>query len=246
MKITKLVLLFNYQKIILGVVAAGASYFSSTLIENKLFSNSLIILSCLIILNIFLSILASYILYDKSDLYKLEKLPDYINLDEIKNGVFIHASFDPISRFLEKKFPKMELAVCDIFENRHLEEKMITISKKEFPPNNKEIKIDPTTLPFSDNSQEIIFAITALHEILDHDKRVLFFKEAKRILKKDGIIIISEQMRNTTNFAFFNIGAFHFLSKNKWKLAINESGLKIHEANNINIFAETIIIKNVT
>ena len=166
-------------------------------------------------------------------------------MNEIKNGIFIHASFDPISKLLEKKYPKMELIVCDIFENRHLEDKMIKISKRVFPPNNKEIKIDPTTLPFSDNSQEIIFAVTALHEILDHDKRVLFFKEVKRVLKKDGFIIISEQMRDSTNFTFFNIGAFHFLSKKKWKLAIEESGLKIHETNRINIFAETIVIKNV-
>ena len=63
-------------------------------------------------------------------------------------------------------------------------------------------------------------------------------------MKKDGILIISEQMRDTTNFVFFNIGAFHFLSKKKWKLAIKESGLKIYETNRINIFAETIIVKN--
>ena len=138
----------------------------------------------------------------------------------------------------------MELVVCDIFENRHLEEKMIKISKREFPPNEKEIKLDPTKLPFADNSQEIVFAVTALHEILDHDKRVLFFKEAKRVLKNNGVLIISEQMRNGINFMFFNIGAFHFLSKNKWEKAIKESGLNIYETKDINIFAETIIIKN--
>ena len=244
MKITKLVLLFNYQKILLGFIVSATSWFISSLVANKIISSFLIVFSCLIILNIILSIVASYLLYDKSDLYNLEKLPDYINLNKVRNGVFIHASFDPISKLLEKKYPQMKLVVCDIFENRHLEEKMIKISKKEFPPNAKEIKIDPTTLPFPDNSQEIIFGVTALHEILEHDKRVLFFKEAKRILKKNGILIISEQMRDTTNFIFFNIGAFHFLSKKKWKSTIKESGLKIHETNTINIFAETIIVKN--
>ncbi|NQY30778.1 MAG: class I SAM-dependent methyltransferase [Flavobacteriaceae bacterium] len=246
MKITKLVLLFNYQKILLGLLISGLFYWFSINVESELFSNFSLIFSGLIILNILLSIVASYILYDKSDLYKLEKLPEYIKLNEIKNGIFIHASFDPISRLIEKKYPKMKLVVCDIFENRHLEEKMIKISKREFPPNEKEIKLDPTKLPFADNSQEIIFAVTALHEILDHDKRVLFFKEAKRVLKNNGILIISEQMRNGINFIFFNIGAFHFLSKNKWEKAIKESGLNIHETKDINIFAETIIIKNCT
>ncbi|PHS03560.1 MAG: hypothetical protein COA88_15635 [Kordia sp.] len=244
MKITKLVLLFNYQKILLGLLISALFYWFSINVESELFSNFSLIFSGLIILNILLSTVASYILYDKSDLYKLEKLPEYIKLNEIKNGIFIHASFDPISRLIEKKYPKMKLVVCDIFENRHLEEKMIKISKREFPPNEKEIKLDPTKLPFEDNSQEIIFAVTALHEILDHDKRVLFFKEAKRVLKNNGILIISEQMRNGINFMFFNIGAFHFLSKNKWEKAIKESGLNIHETKDINIFAETIIIKN--
>jgi SAM-dependent methyltransferase len=244
MKITKLVLLFNYEKILLGLFVSSIFYWFSYIIKSSFFSNFFILFSCLILLNIFLSILASYILYDKSDLYKLKKLPKYLNLNNLNKGVFIHASFDPISAQLEKKYPEMELIVCDIFENRHLEDKMINISKKEFPPNPKEIKIDPTELPFENNSQEIIFAVTALHEILEHDNRVKFFKEAKRVLKKDGILIISEQMRNEINFIFFNIGAFHFLSKSKWKKAIKESGLQIHETKNINIFAETIIIKN--
>ena len=220
------------------------SYWISKFINSEIISKGLIIFSGLILINIFLSILASYLLYDRSDLYKLEKLPAYINLNQIKNGIFIHASFDPISGSLQRKYPKMELVICDIYENRHLDEKMISFSKKQFPPNQKEIKIDPTQLPFKDNSQEIIFAITSLHEILQHKKRVEFFEEAKRVLKNNGIIIISEQMRNIINFSFFNIGAFHFLSKKKWNLAIEESGLEIYETKKINMFAEMIIIKN--
>ncbi|MEE9362092.1 MAG: methyltransferase domain-containing protein [Cellulophaga sp.] len=244
MKITKLVILFNYQKILIGIFVSLLSFWFSNFITNEIILKTFLIFGGLIILNIILSIIASYFLYDKSDLYKLEKLPEYIKLNEIKNGIFIHASFDPISNSIEKKYPKMELVVCDIYENRHLDEKMINISKKEFPPNPKEIKIDPTELPFKDNSQEIVFAITALHEILQHEKRVKFFKETKRILKNNGILIISEQMRDGINFMFFNIGAFHFLSKRKWKLAIKESGLEIFETQKINMFAETIIIKN--
>ncbi|MCH4824569.1 class I SAM-dependent methyltransferase [Gramella lutea] len=243
MKITKLVILFNFKKILIGLFISLISYLFSNFIDNEIITKALIIFSGLILLNIILSILASYLLYDKSDLYKLENLPDYLNLNQIKNGIFIHASFDPISRYLQKKYPKMKLVVCDIYENRHLEEKMVSISKKEFPPNPREIKIDPTELPFKDNSQEIIFAVTSLHEILQHSKRVEFFKEAKRVLKTNGIIIISEQMRNGINFTFFNIGAFHFLTKKKWKNAIKESGLEIYHTKRINMFAEMIIIK---
>ena len=93
----------------------------------------------------------------------------------------IHASFDPISKLLEDKYRNLNLTVCDIYGNRHEHESGIQVSKKIFPPNRKEIKIDPTKFPFGDNSQEFILAITALHEILCHEKRIRFFREAKRI-----------------------------------------------------------------
>lgn len=242
MKITKLVLLFNYPKILLGLTVSIVLYLISRFLENEILSGLALVFSGLIILNIILSIVASYLLYDRSDLYQLEKLPDYIDLDKVRNAVFIHASFDPVSGLLEKKYPQMNLVVCDIFENRHLEDKMIDVSKRVFPPNPNEIKIDPTKLPFADDSQEIIFAITALHEVLEHDKRVAFFREARRVLKGDGILVMSEQMRDGINLLFFSIGAFHFLSKKNWKRAIREGGMEIRETKRVTIFAETLMI----
>lgn len=144
---------------------------------------------------------------------------------------------------MEEKYPNLNLTVCDIFGNRHEQEKGIETSKKIFPPNPKEIKIKPHQLPFEDRSQNVILAITALHEILDHDQRVLFFKEAKRVLKDDGLIVISEQFRDFTNFVFFNIGAFHFLSKKQWQNAILEAGLEIAENKKITPFANMLIVK---
>ncbi|MBL3547163.1 class I SAM-dependent methyltransferase [Chryseobacterium sp. KMC2] len=188
--------------------------------------------------------MASYILYDTSDLYELNDLKHDIDWNATENAILIHASFDPLSRRLEEKYPHIELTVCDIYGNRHEDERGIEVSKKIFPPNPREIRISPDQLPFEDNSQDVILAVTALHEILDHEKRVLFFKEAKRILKKGGLIIISEQFRDTTNFIFFNIGAFHFLSWKQWKSSIAPSGLKIIGNKKITPFANMLIVEN--
>lgn len=214
MKITKLVVLFNYQKIVLGFIVSVLLCILSFWINSAPIILILRILSVLIILNIFASLVASYILYDKSDLYELSNLKGIVDLEKVENVILVHASFDPLSKRLEEKYPDLNLTVCDIFGNRHEQEKGIETSKKVFPPNPKEIKIKPDHLPFENQSQDVILAITALHEILNHDQRVLFFKEAKRILKDDGLIIVSEQFRDLTNFIFFNIGAFHFLSQN--------------------------------
>lgn len=217
MKITKLVVLFNYQKILLGFIVSVLLFGLSFWMNSAPIILILRVLSGLIILNIFASLLASYILYDNSDLYELNNLKGIVDWNKTENVILVHASFDPLSKSLEEKYPNLNLIVCDIFGNRHEQEKGIETSKKIFPPNPKEIKIKPHQLPFEDRSQNVILAITALHEILDHDQRVLFFKQAKRVLKDDGLIVISEQFRNFTNFVFFNIGAFHFLSKKQWK-----------------------------
>ena len=241
MKITKLVLLFNYKKILLGFLVAVIFFIVSLQFATH-FNLLLKVFSILIILNIIASIVASYVLYDKSDLYNVEKLDDIVDFKKIENAILIHASFDPLSQKIEEKFPNTKLTTCDIFENRHEHESGVKVSKKVFPPNPKEIKIYPCQLPFDDKSQDIVLAITAIHEILDHQQRVLFFKEAKRILKADGKIILSEQFRDTTNFIFFNIGSFHFLSEKQWKSAISEAGLKIQQNSKITPFANMLAI----
>lgn len=243
MKITKLVILFNYKKILLGVVVSILLLMLSFQLHSGVFTWLLWGLSILIVLNIIASLVASYWLYDHSDLYELNNLEDTVNWNKIENAVLIHASFDPLSMRLEEKYPHLKLTVCDIYGNRHEHESGIEVSKKTFPPNPKEIKIAVETLPFEDESQDVILAVTALHEVLDHQKRVLFFKEAKRVLKKGGLIVVSEQFRDTTNFIFFNIGAFHFLSWKQWKNAIAPSGLKIVENKKITPFANMLIIK---
>lgn len=244
-KITRLVILFNYQKILLGIIVSAILFALSFWIDFNLCVLILRVFGTLIFLNIIASLIASYILYDNSDLYELNNLKGIIDWNKIENAVLVHASFDPISKMLEEKFPNLNLAVCDIFGNRHEKEKGIETSKKVFPPNPREIKIKPYQLPFENHSQDIVFAVTALHEILDYEQRVLFFKEAKRVLKDDGVIIVSEQFRDFTNFVFFNIGAFHFLSKKQWKKAILNGGLKIVENKKITLFANMLIVKKI-
>ncbi|WP_312390728.1 methyltransferase domain-containing protein [Chryseobacterium sp.] len=243
MKITKLVILFNYQKILLGIVVSTVLLIASFWINIDWIQLLFRILSALIVLNIIASLAASYTLYDKSDLYELKNLNGIIDWEKIENTILVHASFDPLSKSLEEKYPNWNLTVCDIFGNRHEQEKGIETSKKIFPPHPKEIKISPNRLPFEDQSQDVILAVTSLHEILDHEQRILFFKEAKRILKDDGIIVVSEQFRDFTNFVFFNIGAFHFLSEKNWKKAISGADLKIIKNQKLTSFANMLIIK---
>lgn len=215
MKITKLVILFNKDKILLGLGLAITcivfSFFVSKL--NLLF----LILAFLIILNILLALLASYLLYDHSKLYKPKELFKSLTFKKEDQAIFLHASFDPVSRVLEALIAPASLRVYNIYGNRHEDEKAIAISNATFPPHPKQIILNPTQIPEKEDSLDYIFSITSLHEILTQEKRIAFFKEANRILKPGGTLIICEQLKGWINFLFFNIGVFHFVSLKDWK-----------------------------
>ncbi len=226
MKITKLVVLFNKDKIFIGI-AVSIIAFVTALFVSPILSKLLIALSILVIINIAMSLFASYKLYDQSSLYEPEKLFEGIQFNKNDKGILLHASFDPISRKLENLIEPENLKIYNLYGNRHEDEKSIEISNQVFPPHPNQIDVDPTNLEDKSNSINYIFAITSAHEILTQDKRVKFFKEAKRILKDDGTLILCEQMRNFINFVFFNIGAFHFVTLKDWEEAIDESGMQI-------------------
>lgn len=238
MKITKLVILFNKEKIILGIgvsiISILISFFVSTL-----FSQILIILSVLILINIIAAIIASYILYDKSELYKPRKLFRNIKFNEDDKAMLLHASFDPVSRELEKMFKVGHFKVYNIYGNRHEHESVIKISECSFPPNENDIKVNPTQFPDDNDTYDYLFAITSIHEILTHKERVQFFKEAKRILKTDGTLIVCEQMRSTVNFLFFNFGFLHFVSMRNWEKAMN-----IETKKSLTLFSKVLYVKS--
>jgi len=241
MKITKLVILFNKDKILLGIAVSIIALLTSCFVSIVL-SKILIGFGFLILINIALSLFASYKLYDKSNLYKPEKLLKEINFKKNDKVIFLHASFDPISRNLEQLINSNNLKIYNLFGNRHEDEKSIETSNRIFPPHPKQINVDPTNLKDDSNSIDYILAITSAHEILSQEKRIKFFKESKRILKDGGTLILCEQMRDLTNFIFFNIGAFHFVTLKNWKEAIKESGLKIVNKEKITIWGTIIYV----
>lgn len=242
MKTTKLVILFNLGKLLLGTAVAVALSVGACYLQNPPIAIAMHIFAALIVLNMVMSLTAAFLLYDHSDLFQLNVWPREIVPASATAGLLVHASFDPISRKLEALFPRMELTVYNIFGNRHEKDWGVKVSNRVFPPHPQELTIDPTQLPVNDHSQDVIFGVTAIHELMTHDKRVEFFKEARRVLRDGGKIILIEQMRTPLNFLFFNIGAFHFLTPNEWRCCIAEADLKVIEEQRMTPFGDLWVI----
>jgi ubiquinone/menaquinone biosynthesis C-methylase UbiE len=68
--------------------------------------------------------------------------------------------------------------------------KLISIAKKKYPEAVFR-KGDVLKIPFPDNSFDKIFSISVLHHIPSQNLREKFIEECERVLKKDGLLIIT-------------------------------------------------------
>ena len=74
-----------------------------------------------------------------------------------------------------------------------------------------------------DNSVDLIFLLSAAHEIRSQSEKIEFLKECHRVCKSTSRVIMVEHLRDFPNFVAFTIGFTHFFSKNIWKKSIFRS-----------------------
>lgn len=198
-----------------------------------------ILIAFIIIINL-TSLLASYYIYDLSSLSSLSWLDD---LSISKNTIInIHAGFDDSSELINQKYPNAKLIVLDFFDPKKHTEISIKIARKKSRKLSNTIPIETSNIKLSNNSSDFVFLILSAHEIRNKDERVKFFKEINRILNNTGKIIVTEHLRDLPNFLAFNIGFFHFYSKNTWRKTFHQSNLKIINETKITPFITTFIL----
>jgi SAM-dependent methyltransferase len=169
-------------------------------------------------------IISAYV-YDFSGYYHLDWLHQFkITDSEEYTFVNINAGFDETSFIIKKKYPKSDLKVFDFYNSEKHTEPAIVRARKvtlEYPETKK---IEYNTIPLKDNSVDVIFLLSAAHEIRKNDEKVAFMIECKRICKSKGKIIMVEHLRDIANFLAFSVGFTHFFSSKTWQLVFKEAG----------------------
>jgi SAM-dependent methyltransferase len=194
------------------------------------------------VLALVVSLLASYFIYDASDLYTL----NWIEEDHIpKDAVIInvHAGFDETSALLNRKFPLASLRVFDFYDADKHTEISIARARKAYPPFPGTEPASTTKLPAEARSVDLAFCIMSLHEIRNEGERIVFLNELVRLLKPDGKIYIVEHLRDLNNFLAFTLGFFHFYSKRNWLRNFSEAGLRLKKEKNLTPFVSVFVLE---
>ena len=181
-------------------------------------------------------IVSAYV-YDFSGYYDFGWL-GRLKLDEIKPDqiVNINAGFDETSFILKNNFPKSDLKVFDFYNaEQHTEPAIIRARKVSLVyPNTQQIEYNQ--LPLEDKSVDIVFLLSAVHEIRSHKEKVTFLKECRRVCKLNGKVVTVEHLRDVPNFFAFSIGFTHFFSRKAWKKAFKEAGFSSFEETKFTLF----------
>ena len=186
-----------------------------------------------IILTTFVSLFASWYVYDHSRLYDFR----WLNHDQEKHTLSIlnvNAGFDETSSILEKLFGTERLSVYDFYDPALHTEVSIKRARKAYPPHPNTIAVSSNQLPSLDNTYDKIICFLSAHEIRNDSERENFFKELSRILKPDGSIYIVEHLRDTNNFLAYTIGFFHFHSEHTWRSTFENTGLQVIKHEKLN------------
>lgn len=169
-------------------------------------------------------IVSAYV-YDFSGYYDLHWLKG-CNIDhsKAKQILNINAGFDDTSFIIKKKFPQADLRAFDFYNAKQHTEPAIVRARKvsQVYPNTQQITSG--LIPLEDKSVDVIFLLSAVHEIRSHEEKVFFLKECHRLCKADAKVIMVEHLRDLPNFLAFSVGFTHFFSGRVWRDAFKQAG----------------------
>jgi len=188
------------------------------------------------------SLVVSWYIYDRSDLYTLRWLDD-IKFRPHGRIVNIHAGFDETSQLLAHKYPGADLQVFDFYNPEMHTEVSIERARKRYAPYAGTKTISTAAVPLEAASVDVVFLLLAAHEIRDPGERIIFFKELYRCLAADGRIVVLEHLRDAPNFIAYTIGFLHFFSRAAWKRAFNNAGLIVVKEKKITPFLSAFILQ---
>jgi hypothetical protein len=193
-------------------------------------------------LSMLITLGVSWYVYDYAGIYNLKWLDD-LGIKNAGSMVNINAGFDETSALLAIKYPHTQLSVFDFYDADKHTEISIARARKAYPTYPGTVAVKTNIVPLLPGSVDVVFAIFAAHEIRDRAERVQFFRQLENALSSKGKIIILEHLRDVPNFMAYNIGFFHFHSKEEWLNTFNASGLTIQGETKLTPFLSTFVLQ---
>ena len=188
------------------------------------------------------SILVSWYVYDHAGVMRWEWLRPSLR-HEPQRWANIHAGLDESTAWLRRLLPGTDGIVVDIYDPRTMTEPSIAKARLAYPAKEPFQVGSAEALPFPDADRDAIFLLFAAHELRDLGRRTQLLREAHRVLKADGQIVLVEHLRDFANFLAFGPGFLHFHTGRSWLSSIHDAGLRVVQQRGVTPFVRCFTLR---
>jgi hypothetical protein len=188
------------------------------------------------------SLFISYIIYDRSDLYRWSWLDRALQGISMRRAIFCHSGFDETSADLQEHFRDVQWTILDHFDPKRMTERSIHRARTLFPPTRGTLACPYDAWSLPAESADVVFGLLAVHELRSEAERTAWFTEANRRLRNGGRIVLAEHMRDWANFLAFGPGFLHFHSLHSWRRCWQASGLRCINHFSVTPFVQIIVL----
>ncbi|RAK69474.1 methyltransferase domain-containing protein [Hymenobacter edaphi] len=187
------------------------------------------------------SLLVSAYVYDGSGMYRLDWLRG-VAPPRPAAVVNVHAGFDESSHLLQHYLRPASLTVLDFYDPAAHTEPAIRRARRARPAFPGTRAVPTSQLPLPAQAADLVLLLLAAHEIRHEAERTAFFREAGRITRPGGRIVVVEHLRDATNFLAYSFGAFDFYSGRSWRRVFGRAGLRVVREQKITPFVSVFIL----
>ena len=195
------------------------------------------------------SLLASWIVYDRSPLMRWDWLPRALGFKP-DAWINIHSGFDESTPAVRALFGEGGGRVFDIFAPSEMTEPSIVRLRRDRPgeagsPLPGE-PVDFRHLPVPKGTIEAALLLLSAHELRTDEARIALFTELRRVLGPGGRVVVAEHLRDAANFLAFGPGFLHFHSRRTWTRCFSRTRFDIHAEFPITPFVRVFVLRRLT
>lgn len=192
---------------------------------------------------LFGSLGVSYLIYDRSDLYRWGWLDRALHGSRIQRAIFCHSGFDETSNELAARLGKTEWQVLDHFDEARMTEPSIRRARRLFAPTPGTLSAPYDRWPAATEAGDVVFGLLAIHELRSDAERGAWFAEARRCLCASGRVILVEHLRDIANFIAFGPGFLHFHSRLSWERAWESAGFRLADEFRVTPWVRVFVLR---
>ena len=200
------------------------------------------------------SLVASWIVYDRSPLMRWEWLPRALGFQP-EAWINIHSGLD-------ESTPKVRSLlgargrVFDMFDPGEMTEPSIARVqlrlrslrelRRDKAAEEQPERVDFHHLPVPTGTIEAALLLLSAHELRTDQARIALFTELRRVLGPGGRVVVAEHLRDAANFLAFGPGFLHFHSRRTWTRCFARTRFDIHTEFPITPFVRIFVLRRLT